>query len=46
MESAQGKSLVPLLNGETDRHREFVAGTRTPLDDETTARLRSLGYVN
>jgi arylsulfatase A-like enzyme len=31
---------------EQDRHREFVAGTRTPLDDETTARLRSLGYVN
>ncbi len=31
---------------EKDRHREFVAGTRTPLDDETTARLRSLGYVN
>jgi arylsulfatase A-like enzyme len=31
---------------ERDRHREFVAGTRTPLEDETTARLRSLGYVN
>ncbi len=29
-----------------DREREFVVGTRTPLDDETTARLRSLGYVN
>lgn len=31
---------------EQDRVREFVSGTRTPLDDETTARLRSLGYVN
>jgi arylsulfatase A-like enzyme len=30
----------------TDRDREFVVGTRIPLDDETTARLRSLGYVN
>jgi len=29
-----------------DREREFVVGTRTPLDDETTERLRSLGYVN
>jgi len=31
---------------ERDRAREFVVGTRTPLEDETTARLRSLGYVN